>query len=70
MTGQPIKKTLKENCGNCIYLTWNKRDETWDMSGEFKVISSLNTRCSHSLMTWKGMVDVFRSECLFWQAAV
>lgn len=70
MPDQPNNKALKENCGNCDSLTWNEKDARWDMSGEFKVIDPINAKCSHTLMTWKSMVDIFRTECLFWTAGV
>lgn len=63
-------QTLKENCGNCDNLTWDKRDEQYDMSGEFKTINPLDTRCGHSLMGGKVPLDVYKTECLFWTGGV
>ncbi len=63
-------KNLEENCSNCDSLAWDEKDTTWDMSGEFKVIHPFKTRCSHLLMKSKVMVDIFRTECLFWTGGV
>ncbi len=68
MLGAKTAKELEENCGNCALLTWDKRDEEWDMSGEFKTIDPIKTRCSDSLMKGRIPLDPARSECLFWKA--
>ena len=58
---------LKENCGNCDLLTWDKRDEKWDTGGEFKTIHPFKTKCAHPLMCGKVPVNPLMSECLFWK---
>ena len=58
---------LKETCSNCDFLTWSKRDERWDMSGEFKTIEPIKTKCSHVLMAGKVPREIYTTECLFWK---
>ena len=77
MVDQPVKKTLKENCGNCGYFVWHDLRIQYDMCEADRgtictivtIPNPITGSCTHMLMKkWKKCRDLSMSECLFWLA--